>query len=61
MSITLPPVTAGPILLNDSPVNEMFLSESDSEFFCAKVNKENKIMNITLNGIVKLFMMMTRN
>ena len=32
MSTTLPPVTAGPILLNESPASEIFFNESASEF-----------------------------
>lgn len=42
MSTTLPPVTAGPMLLNESPVSEIFLSESGPELFCAIVNEGKK-------------------
>jgi len=44
ISITLPPVTAGPILLNESPEREIFFSESGSELFCA-IQAEERISN----------------
>ena len=42
--MTLPPVTAGPILLNESPANEIFFNESGSEFFCVKNEGESKLL-----------------
>jgi adenosylmethionine-8-amino-7-oxononanoate aminotransferase len=44
ISTTLPPVTAGPMLLKESPESEIFFSESGSELVCArvKVKIENK-------------------
>ena len=53
MSTTLPPVIAGPILLNESPDKEIFLSESDSELFCAVIidgKRNNKLKAIEVNN-----------
>ena len=54
MSTTLPPVTAGPMLLKESPASEIFLSESGSELLCARVSDEminNKIEMLVVNNL----------
>ena len=52
ISIVLPPVIAGPMLLKDKPAKEIFLSESDSKLFCAVIvdeNRNNKLKTIEVN------------
>jgi hypothetical protein len=61
ISITLPPVIAGPMLLNESPVNEIFLRESGSELFCAGVIKERRSTKTEQIEVVNFFILFTRN
>ena len=59
MSTTLPPVIAGPMLLNESPESEMFFNESGSELFCAVVNDEKRNKKLKMILANKFFIVKT--